>query len=1180
MCNCNPYKFMKNSFGIASFFGKRRWKKTLMRMKLLTMLMLVGVLQLSANVRGQNALVNMSMHDANLVEFFSEIADQTDYEFLYNHDLILSKETVSLDANQQDLKELLEDVLHERELDYELDDNVIIISERQFVAPSAETAPVVQEKTVKGKVADDSGAPLPGVSIVVKGTSIGTATDIDGNYTLTLEEGQKTLVFSFIGMLTQEVAYKGQEVLNVTLFADTEQMAEVVVTGYQTIAKERATGSFQIVNSEDLDNVASLDITQKLVGVASGVKVDKDGQIVIRGQATLSAETQPLIVVNGLPWMGQLSEINSEDVEQISVLKDAASTSIYGVRGANGVIVITTKSGKTDGKLVVNYTNSFQVSEKPKLDDLDLLNSEQFIDLEWESYQTAGLQSFPWYNYKSEVGEIYNQMQSGVITEAEAQGQLDVLRAYDNRKDIEEEFFRREMTQKHTMSFAYGSDKNQFYASLSYDENKTKWDGIEGNNIAFNLNDQFKFNKLLKVNLNAYGNFRENKNNGSFASMTRPYVKFKDENGNYLHEATGSWDNATRAYHESLGLLPMFYNQIQEKELKDDESRSSNIATNVSVDLTPTDWLTITASLGYSVMNGRSEDLWKKESYRVRNYVNRYTDMNMNQVIPNGDIFWYDDMHSANLTKRLQMSIKKSVKDFDFSFNAGMERNKFESDNNMGNVRFNYHSQRLTENVVNWKDLTQGFVNATFGWSSLWQTPMQYKSEDRYQSTYFIGNVSYKGKYDLSGSWRLDETNLFGQSDDYQDQPSWSVGAKWNVSQEDFFKVDWINSLALKGSFGLAGNIDKSTSPFLIGRAGTDYFTGNPSLSITNPENPLLSWEETYTTNIGVDYALFGNRINGSIEFYNRLTKDVLAQVNVDPTTGFGGTWDKVRKNNGEILNRGIDLNVHANIVKTPDFRYDVNFNFSYNYNELKKVDKPANNRTDVIYGDPVEGEAVDFIYGYRNAGLDADGEPQVYNRNGEVVLWRDMTSFDIEDGKFFGRTTAPIYGSLNNHFTYKNFSADIFFLYDFGHYAPQWEYPNPVRTSSEKNVQNIVDQRWRNPGDELKTKVPRLDNTAYSSNDRISATWNSDFNIDKADVIQLKSINLAYDFSSLIKFTGIESLKLKFGVENLWHWTAAGNDRIYDTRISREFETDLSYERSFDFPKFRTFTFGMSMRF
>jgi len=1174
---------MKNSFGIASFLGKRRWKKTLMRMKLLTMLMLIGVLQLSANVRGQNALVNMNMHDANLIEFFSVIAEQTDYEFLYNHDLILSKETVSLEVNQEDLKELLEDVLHERDLDYQLDDNVIIISEREFVAPVVETRPVVQEKTVKGKVTDGTGTALPGVSILVKGTSIGTATDIDGNYTLTLEEGKKVLVFSFIGMLAQEVAFSGQEVINVTLFADTEQMSEVVVTGYQTIKKGRATGSFQIIDNDELNNVASLDLTQKLQGIASGVKVNREGEILIRGKATLSAESKPLIVVDGFPWMGNLAEINTNDIDQITVLKDAASTSIYGVRGANGVVVITTKKGDKNSKLRVNYTNSFTLSEKPNLDDLDIMNSKQHIELEWDSYKAAGLSTFPWYNFKSEVGEIYAAMQDGKITEEEALSQVNEMKQYDNRSDIEELFFRREMTQKHTVSFDYGSEKNQFYASLSFDENKQKWKGTEGTNVAFTLNDNFKFNGMFALRLNMFGNYRVNKNNGQFASMTRPYVRFLDDEGNYLEEANGSYDKATRTYNEeTLGLLSTSYNQVQEQRLKDKESKNNSISTNVSFDITPLKGVKLTTSVGYNVMNGRSEDFWHKDSYKVRNYVNRFTEVGGNQVVPYGHILKYSDTYSENLTLRTQLSINKEYKDFVFSLNAGLERNSFKTEATLNNTRYNYHPQRLTESIVDYKKMTQGFLNATFNWASEWSTPMNSINEDRYLSSYYIGSIGYKGKYDLFGSWRLDKTNLFGQSSKYRDQPSWSVGAKWQLSEEKFFDVDFIDRLGFKASYGLSGNVEKNTSPFLIAYAMTDYFSGEPSLSVANPENPLLGWEKSYTTNIGVDFAMFNNKISGSLEFYNKFTKDVLAPVNVDPTTGFGGSfWSSFSKNNGEIINRGIDVNIAANILTRKDFRYDVNFNFSYNYNKVQNLDKSALTKSEYIYGSALEGQPTDYIYGYRNAGLDAEGEPQVFNKGGEKISWKNMSSLTTEDGKFFGRQTPPYYGSLTNSFTWKNFTADVFITYDLGHYVAMNSYPAANRNASGNNIHKIVDKRWRAPGDETKTRIPKLDYTAYSSQDRIQATWNSDFNIDKADVIRVKSINLTYDFTSLINSKMIKSLKVRAGVENLWHWTAADNDKIYDNKIGNSgYSTGLAYVRDFYFPEFKTFTFGLNMTF
>lgn len=1171
---------MKNYFGFTSFIPKRRWQKMVMRMKLLLMVMLMTVLQLTASVKGQVAEVNLSMENASLVDFFSEIKNQTDYEFLYNHDLVMAKESVSVDVNQEDLRELLGDVLYTRGLDFELDDNVIIISERIYVAP--EIKEEQENKKIHGRITDEDGNTLPGVSVVVKGTSIGSATDIDGHFELSLPANSKTVVFSFIGMIPQEIAYTGQAVIDVVLKADTEQMDEVVVTGYQTIKKGRATGSFQILSNEDLDNVASLDLTQKLQGIAAGVKVNREGEILIRGKATLSAESKPLIVVDGFPWMGSLAEINTNDIDQITVLKDAASTSIYGVRGANGVVVITTKKGEKDDKLRVNYTNSFTISEKPNLDDLDIMNSKQHIDLEWDSYKAAGFFTYGTYNYKSEVGEIYAAMQAGSITEDAALAQVNELKQYDNRSDIEELFFRREMTQKHTVSFDYGSAKNQFYASLSYDENKQKWKGAEGNNMSFTLNDNFKFNGIFALRLNMFGNYRTNKNNGQFASMTRPYVKFLDENGNYLEEANGSYDLATRSYHEGLGLLSTSYNQVQEQRLKDNESKSNSIATNLSFDITPIKGVKLITSVGYNVMNGRIDNLRHKDSYAVRNKVNRFTDMGMNQVVPFGHILEYSDTYSENLTLRTQLNINKEYKDFIFSVNAGLERNSFKTNNALGNVRYNYHPQRLTESIVDVKRMTQGYLNATFGWASEWNTPRNQVTEDRYLSSYFIGSVGYKGKYDLFGSWRLDKTNLFGQSSKYRDQPSWSVGAKWQISEEDFFNVEFIDRLGLKASYGLSGNVEKNTSPFLVANAGTDYFTGASSLSVANPENPLLGWEKSYTTNIGLDFALFNNKISGSIEYYNKFTEDVLAPVNVDPTTGFGGSfWSTFSKNNGEIINRGIDINIAANILTRNDFRYDVNFNFSYNYNKVQNLDKSALTRSEYIMGSALEGKSVDYIYGYRNAGLDSEGDPQVYNKAGEKLSWKKMGSLSVEDGKFFGRKTPPYYGSLTNSFTWKNFTADVFITYDLGHFVQMNSYASPVRNAPSNNIHKIYDKRWRKAGDEAFTNIPKLDYTAYSSQDRIQATWNSDYNIDKADVIRLKSINLTYDFTSLINSKAFKSVKVRAGIENLWHWTAAGNDKVYDNNVNpRGVNSSLYHVRSFYFPEFKTFTFGLNMTF
>ena len=1049
---------------------------------------------------------------------------------------------------------------------YEVIDGIYIIKEHV-------TSNVQQDvKKIKGTVIDESGTPLPFVNVAVKSTTNGVVTDIEGRFDLLVEEND-VLIISYIGYMTQEVVVGDRKDLSITLVSNMEDLSEVVVTGYQTISKERATGSFQIVNADDINNVASVSLTDRLQGVTPGVRVDSNtGDIIIRGQSTLDAEKSPLIVVNGIPYLGELSEINTDDIEQMTVLKDAASTSIYGVRGANGVIVITTKNGNTSGRLHVSYNNSFQFGEKARMADLNLLNAKQHGDAEWEIYNTFGLLQFYGYNFKSEIGEVYNRFKENEITEVEAKEKLKSLTAKDNWDEIERLFMQKPFIQKHTVSFNYGTDKNQFYASISYDENKGMWDGNKGSNISFNLNDVFNFNKYLRLNVSAFGNFRKNDLNGnpslrrgtSDLTNMKPYNHFMDEKGNYINEATGAFDAAKYESFESMGSLPFFYNRLQDRKLSDNETKTSNIATNAKLDVTPTNWLTLSASLGYNVVNGRAENLHDKQSYFVRNFVNRFSAMSPTGLvrhIPNGHILRYEDEYAENLTSRLQLNIKKQIADLYVGFNAGLERNNFKTRRDLNNARYNYHAQRLTENPVDYAEITSGIYSVSGVIERFNSNPRREQSELRYQSMYFIGNATYKEKYDISGSWRLDKTNLFGQSPKYRDQPSWSVGAKWIISEEDFFQVEWINSLALKTSYGLSGNVDRSTSPYLIGLSDNDIFTKEANLNILNPENPLLGWEKTYTTNIGVDYALFDNRINGSIEYYNKQSKDVLALVSLDPTNGFANT----KINNGEILNRGFDLAINADIVRKRDFNYNVGLNFAYNYNEITDITINSTTRGHLQEGKPYKNQAVDYLYGYKNAGVDKIGEPLVYGPNG-AVSWREMANFDINDGTFFGRKTPPLFGSFIQNFKYKNLSANIFVLYDFGHYVQMYKDRKAETYLSSEAMPDILADRWQNEGDDKKTNVLKFNNGPFGAPDRSSAFWTSDATITKADVIQLKSINLTYDFTSLLNVKAIKSVKLKVGVENLWHWTATENNKIYD--------------RMYTFPRYKNYTMGLSMQF
>ena len=1159
-------------------------RKTLFFMKNFILIMLISTLNMYAsNSYSQQAKLSMELNGSTLKEVLREIRKQTEFTVLYRSSDVRDVADIDADFEDATVMEILDQCLEGTSLGYEVKDKVIVIHPVEY-----QSEPVVEEeqekKTITGKVTDIDGIPLPGVSVVIKGTNTGVATDIDGNYLLEIEGNNVNLVFSFVGMLSQEITYTGQVIQNVSLLPDTEQVDEVVITGYQTIAKERATGSFKIVKADDLDNVASIDLADRLQGVAPGVSVNKFGGIVIRGVGTLRGSTAPLIVVNGLPYQGSINNINVEDIENITVLKDAASTSIYGVRGANGVIVITTKLGETDGKLRVNLASSFQVSQKPQINDLDLMNSAQQVELEWDVYDAVGTNNFAWYNFKSPVGELYNQWNNTSDPEEKSalENQRDQLANYNNTKELEDEFYRKPMLQKHTISFDYGTNKNRFYASVSYDEDKQFLKGSKTDNFSINLNDEFRFNDLLKLQLSVFGKHYEAKSNGYNPVGMMPYQRLREDNGDLAHVPRGMWDAATIEQKIAMGngaVLDMFYNPIQERELTNRTTETNSLLTNASIELTPTDWMKLTAALSYNTSNTRTETLSDKNSYYVRELVNNFVEYpSLERKIPYGNVLRYNTSDSENLTTRVQLNINKKIEDFSFGLNAGLERSEFFSLVDVNNYRFNYDSQSLTEVQVNMRELAEGVSSLYrgydyYGWfypgySSFYndQLPRVGSTKDRYQSSYIIANASYKDKYDLSFSWRLDETNLFGQSDEYTDKPSWSVGAKWHFSKEDFFKLDFVNSASLKVTYGLSGNIDKSTSPFMITEQLTNYFTGQPYLRITNPANPLLGWEQTKTLNIGLDFALFNHRLNGTVEYYRKYASDVLAPVQIETTTGFGDWQSNVVMNNGEILNRGFDVGLNAAIVKRKDINYNVGLNFTYNHNEVKALDIEASVLSDAIYNlSQVVGQPTDFIFGFRGAPLDQNGEAQVYNENGQIVPWTEISNFEIEDGVFFGRKSPPYFGSMTHQFRYKKFTADLFFLYEMGHYVQEYSSSVIEQQATTGRVHERYHERWRKPGDELNTRVPALNSSPYPGTYENQAVWQSDYSINKADVVRLKSINFGYDLSSLVKNTGIKKLTIKAGIENVWHWSATKTDKIYDSVGS--------------FPEYKNFTFGLNLQ-
>jgi len=909
-----------------------------------------------------------------------------------------------------------------------------------------------------------------------------------------------------------------------------ESIGEVVITGYQKIDKKRSVGAVQILKPKDFDKVASLNLVDRLRGIAPGVRVDEDGNITIRGLATFRADSEPLIVVDGFPYNGGIKDLNTSDIAQVTVLKDATATAIYGIKGANGVIVITTKGGNTHGKLNINYTSNLQVSAKLRIKNMHLMNSEQYVNMEWEYYKDGGLEESDYNNYKSEVGEIYAALEKGDLTDAQAEKQLDVLRGYNNARDIEKYFLQRRIIQRHNLSLQYGTDKNQFYASMTLDKNQSNYVGNKDENYSFNLKDRFKFNRWAVFSLQSYGNYRILERNHEDVLYTRPYVKFLDKKGNYVDEAYGSFDLAHQAFYEKKGLLDYSYNRLQEQRLSDNEIKGHQLVTNFNIEISPFKWAKWTSSVSYRTVGSKQEDFKRKESYAVRSFINKYTDKDYKRRIPYGNILEQYQSSGEDLSLRTQLSLHKTFGSFHANFDGGLERNVLKSQSEPKRYHFNYEPQRLTESPVDFLALSHGFVS--YRTSETLNIGKQKKVEDRYLSSYMIGDLSYKDKYNLSGSWRLDKTNLFGQSSKYRDQPSWSIGALWHLSQEDFFKVNFIDRLSLKVSYGLAGNIDKSTSPYLIGNQGRDFGTDEPVLEVITPQNPSLSWEKSYTFNTEIDFSFWNRRLSGSLTYYEKNTKDALSSVSLDPTTGF----DSGLLNNGQISNCGIEAHLSSNILDHAQFKYGIDLNFTYNHNKAVRVEKHPNTFQQLIslYPQYVEGQPLRYLYGFRSAGLDEAGEPQVYDRTGKKVSWKDIEDkLTIEDGVFLGSRTPIVYGSFTHRFQYRELTVEAFFTYNLGHKV-SLGYLNP-NFIGEKNFIN----------DEGVAHLPKV--RANVKHMYYTSIINSDANIARADILRLKSIRFMYNLTSLIHARAIKGLQIRAGVENITYWSNRSTRRYYD---------------------------------
>lgn len=1008
-------------------------------------------------------------------------------------------------------------------------------------------------RTVKGRVFDKNGETLIGVTVRDRQTGAATVTNLDGEFTLPVaaKGDYSTLTLSYIGKKDTEVRASHRKPANIVMDDDDKMLADVVVTGYQTLSKERVTGSFDKVGQEVLANRPTSDLSSALQGLVAGMQAteNQDGSVdfLIRGTSSLYANTQPLIVVDGFPIEGTFSSINPNDVESVTVLKDAAAASIWGARSANGVIVVTTKKGQK-GKLRVDAQAFYRINTSPDLDYmLAQADSRTTVDYELLALKNEWSLS-PFSNSiwnitspLSMVQEYYYANKYFGMSDGEMNQNLDRLRATNNRDQIKKYLLQTQALQQYNISLSAGSNKHSTYASVLYEKNDeaTVKNGYE--RFILNFNNSYKFNSWLTGTLS--GNFqRKQQQSGGptyseIASLS-PYEMLVNADGSYAKNI-GSW-NTLIAENYPLQNLPykdMSYNLLREVRGRNKKTETTSYRVNIGLNAKVWRNLVFDTKLQYERNQSDVREYYSDDTEYVRYMVNYYTEYDLNndklltQYIPKGGIIKPAKSSNENYVWRNQLSYNETFGKHDVSALAGMEISQYKTssttypyvlgydpDKNTSQPAY-YGSQTLANTLIGYPDY-EGTL------SSMVKNVFSDR-KDKYAS--FFGNFGYiyDSRYGVSFSVRSDGSNFVTQDKSLRWSPMWSLGGRWNASNESFMKGtrSWLDRLTLRLTYGINGNAEKSTSPQTLISTKVSSITGTNVSNISSYGNPLLRWEETYTTNLGVDFSLFGGTLSGKIDYYDRLGKYIVGTVTVPSV--YGSTTQ--RYNNAEIQNRGIETELTGHFrIRPADIDISSTVTFSYNDNKVKKLFYPDLYCNVLAEGTFVEGKPVGAIYSYEYAGMQ-DGVPRVKTKDGTVWRFDDLMlhnrTLGLDKMTYSGTTVSPCTFGWANRFEWKGIALYVFLTGKFGGVFRRPGVDNVPLTDSKAFISKYITELMQSDG----TTSPALPQVG----DFMCYRWgrylpNLQSNIENASFIRLKEVNLSYTVPAyLLRRFHLQGLKV-----------------------------------------------------
>lgn len=1111
--------------------------------------------------------VTATFRDEPLANVIKAIGYMSESKINYSYDDVQGY-TVSANLKQDNVEQALRKVLGGKPFSIKRNGEFLIITKT-----SQEPDKKTEERIVHGHVTDEKGTPLYGASIIVEGTSNGTITDLKGEYSLKANVQDKTLLVSFVGMKSRKINLGKGNKYNIVLEEDRNLLNDVVVTGYQTLSKERATGAFGTIKEEEIEKRHVSNISNILDGMVTGVQGSSDSrggkEYKIRGIGTMHGNSTPLVVVDGFPItdianstsseLNAFQKINPNDVESITVLKDAAAASIWGARSSNGVIVITTKKGKKNEKLNVDVSMQTAISQKYKVSQItNRASSAEQIDYERKSFEHN------WINgeFSGSSNELlapitqsqmllYQGLRFGTISEEKMNEGLSQLSMLDNSDQIKKYLLKSPINTQVNASVSVGGEKSNTYASVMFQNNVGGLYGENTNNYFVNFGNNFTFNKHIGINIGV--NFQYVDDHQATFSVSdiaslSPYEMLLDENGNYLGQVQ-KYNNYVLSQYpiDQFTYSDLSYNLLREARNTKAKQKSVLFRGHIGLDAMIINGLHFRSKLQYERNSYDYSKHYGTETFFVRDMVDFYTPYDMStgivgtSAIPNGAIL---TTRSGVTTS----SIFRNELSFDRTFG---ERHAVtaiignEVQNTKVTAQSNPYIYGYNEKTESSSTLASSKATSIEGWEVSLPGTKFYRSWNNNRYVSFFGNAAYTldEKYSLSLSARSDASNMITSEAKYRWSPFWSVGGLWNINKEKFLKeTKWINRLALRLTYGENGNSCPQSSArttLNTNHSQADSYTGSEYAEIIDYGNPTLRWEKTATTNIGVDFALFGNRISGSLDFYDKHGSDILGNVDV---AGANGTT-KVIFNNAKMINRGVELSLNGNTdIANTGINVGLGINYSYNYNKVAKLENELTTVTDMLYASCVEGSPLYPIYAFEYLGME-DGIPYVSDGNGGKAALDDynlMYGTNTKALKYMGSKLSPHTLGVSLEVNYHALSLMAIMNGRFGgkFLLPTFSY-TPIDGYSKTYVSAQYGEVLR--GDQSLPSLPTTLNDYYGY-----ATWSTytpylDSRVANASYLYMQELTLNYRLPhTALQAIGINEASAFVKGENLGLiWTA-----------------------------------------